>query len=204
MGEKKLRQTASISSKTKTTYALILIPIGIAINIVAGMIAGQLKLPFFMDSIGTVIMAVIMGPLVGGATGLLTNVVSGLLSGDVLSMAFGLANMSSGIIIGFMAKYKKFRTWLHLIIGAILITLSNSIIGAIVVVLLYGGVNGSGVDFVVAATLAAGQDIFSSAFIGRIPVNIVDKGIAIIIAFIILKRLPDNMKNLIPETKKKN
>lgn len=197
------RKTATINKKTRTTYSLILIPIGIAINIIGGMISAQLNLPFFMDSIGTVVIATIMGPLIGGSTGILTNVVLGLLRGDVLGMAFGLANMSTGLIVGFMAKYGKFKNWLHLLVATILITLSNSIIAAPIVVILYGGVSGAGVDLLVAGVLSAGQDIFSSAFLARLPVNLVDKGIAIIIAFIILKKLPDNMKTLIPKKKSK-
>jgi energy-coupling factor transport system substrate-specific component len=197
------RRTATINSKTKTTYGLILIPIGIAINIIGGMIAKQLGLPVFMDSIGTIIVAAIMGPLIGGSTGMLTNIVLGLLRGDVLSMAFGLANMSTGIIVGFLAKHGKFKNWIHLTIAALLITITNSLIAAPIVVLLYGGVSGAGVDLLVAGVLAAGKNILSSAFLARLPVNLVDKGIAIIIAFLILKNIPENMKNLIPKSKKK-
>ncbi|RHW32823.1 ECF transporter S component [Neobacillus notoginsengisoli] len=198
-----IRKTATINSKTKTTYGLILIPIGIAINIIGGMIAKQLGLPIFMDSIGTIIVAAIMGPLIGGSTGLLTNIVFGLIRGDVLSMAFGLANMSTGLIVGFMAKYGKFKNWIHLSIAAVFITIANSLIAAPIVVILYGGVSGAGVDLLVAGVLAAGKNILSSAFLARLPVNLVDKGIAITVAFLILTKLPDNMKNLIPKSKKK-
>jgi energy-coupling factor transport system substrate-specific component len=197
------KKTAQLNSKTRTTYALILIPIGIAINVIAGMIAGQLKLPIFMDSIGTIVIAAITGPLVGGVTGLLTNVVLGLIHGDVLGMAFGLCNMASGIIVGYMAMKGKFKNWLHIVIATVLVTLANSLIAAPLVVFLYGGVSGAGVDLLVAGFLAAGNDIFSSAFVARLPVNLVDKGIAVIIAFLILMKLPTNMKNLIPPAKRK-
>jgi energy-coupling factor transport system substrate-specific component len=197
------KKTATLNSKTRTTYALILIPIGIAINVIAGMIAGQLKLPIFMDSIGTIVIAAITGPIVGGVTGLLTNVVLGLIHGDVLGMAFGLCNMASGLIVGYMAMKGKFKNWIHIVMATILVTLANSLIAAPLVVFLYGGVSGAGVDLLVAGFLAAGNDIFSSAFVARLPVNLVDKGIAVIIAFLILKKLPTNMKNLIPPAKRK-
>ncbi|MBU9710519.1 ECF transporter S component [Bacillus tamaricis] len=198
-----VRKSATISRKTRTTYALILIPIGIAINVIGGIIAGQLKLPFFMDSIGTIVIAAITGPLIGGITGIMTNVVLGLMHGDVLGMAFGLANLASGVIIGFMAKYGWFKNWIHVALATVFVTLANSFIAAPIVVFLYGGVSGAGVDLVVAGFLAAGQDIFSSAFLARLPINLVDKGIAVIIAFLILKKLPDTMKNLIPPRKAK-
>jgi energy-coupling factor transport system substrate-specific component len=197
------KKTATLNPKTRTTYALILIPIGIAINVIAGLIAGQLKLPIFMDSIGTIVIAAITGPIVGGVTGLLTNVVLGLIHGDVLGMAFGLCNMASGLIVGYMAMKGKFKNWIHIVIATILVTLANSLIAAPLVVFLYGGVSGAGVDLLVAGFLAAGNDIFSSAFVARLPVNLVDKGIAVIIAFLILKKLPTNMKNLIPPAKRK-
>ena len=52
---------------------LVLIALCIALNIGLGQAASTLKLPIFLDSIGTVLAALLMGPWVGMATGLVTN-----------------------------------------------------------------------------------------------------------------------------------
>ena len=58
-----------------TTRTLILMPIGIALNIILGQtVASALKIPIYLDSIGTILVGVLAGPLAGAATGLLANV----------------------------------------------------------------------------------------------------------------------------------
>jgi hypothetical protein len=56
------------------TRTLVLIPIAIAINIVLGQtVAAVLKVPIYLDSIGTVLVGVLAGPIPGLVTGLVTN-----------------------------------------------------------------------------------------------------------------------------------
>ena len=69
-------QTGSIASATRqfTTRTLILMPIAIALNIILGQtVAAALKIPIYLDSIGTILVGVLAGPLAGAATGLLAN-----------------------------------------------------------------------------------------------------------------------------------
>ena len=52
-----------------TTRVIVLMPVAIAINIVLGyIIQTVLKLPIYMDSIGTIFVGVLAGPLAGLAT----------------------------------------------------------------------------------------------------------------------------------------
>ena len=62
-----------------SSQALVLIVISIAINMIGGQLASMVKLPIFLDSIGTLISAVLLGPVIGMLTGLLTNLLWGLL-----------------------------------------------------------------------------------------------------------------------------
>ena len=53
-----------------TTRVIVLMPVAIAINIVLGYtIQTVLKLPIYMDSIGTILVGVLAGPLAGALTG---------------------------------------------------------------------------------------------------------------------------------------
>jgi hypothetical protein len=57
-----------------STRVIVLIPVAIAINIVLGQtVAAALKVPIYLDSIGTIFVGVVAGPVAGLATGLLTN-----------------------------------------------------------------------------------------------------------------------------------
>ena len=64
--------------KDFTTMTWVLIPVAIAINIAIGQIVVLLKLPVFLDSIGTVLVAILCGPVAGALTGTLSNTIWGL------------------------------------------------------------------------------------------------------------------------------
>ncbi len=61
-----------------TTLSIVMIPVAIAINIAVGQIIYALKIPLYLDSIGTVLVGVLAGPWVGALTGLLANLIWGL------------------------------------------------------------------------------------------------------------------------------
>ncbi|MDV2687742.1 ECF transporter S component, partial [Alkalihalophilus lindianensis] len=46
-----------------STAALVLIPVAVGINYIGKLIAGMLKLPLWLDSIGTVLAAMLGGPI---------------------------------------------------------------------------------------------------------------------------------------------
>ena len=192
-----MKSVDSSKGKLRSTYIAILIPLGIAINLIGGQVAGQLKLPLFLDSIGTAIVAAIMGPYIGAVSGVMFNLISSLINGNIMMSLFGICNIATAFIVGFMAKNNKFKTWRHAIIATVLVALANALIGAPIAVMVYGGIQGSGVDIAVAGFLALGQGILGATFLARLPINLIDKGIAVMIAWLILKRLPENMKNLV-------
>lgn len=69
-------QTRSFESITRQfdTRTLVLIPIAIALNIILGQAVGAaLKIPIYLDSIGTILVGALAGPIPGALTGLLAN-----------------------------------------------------------------------------------------------------------------------------------
>lgn len=79
--------------------ALVLIPVGVSINVVGYQMSQILKLPIFIDQIGTILVSMITGPWVGMVTGLLGNVVNGM----IYPTAFGYAIVS--MLIGFVSGF---------------------------------------------------------------------------------------------------
>ena len=69
------RRFDSITSQFDTR-TIVLIPIAIAINIILGQtVAAVLKVPIYLDSIGTILVAVLAGPIAGAVTGALANLI---------------------------------------------------------------------------------------------------------------------------------
>ena len=59
-----------------STRVITLMPVAIAINIVLGVTVQQvLKLPIYLDSIGTILVGVLAGPIAGALTGILSNLI---------------------------------------------------------------------------------------------------------------------------------
>ncbi|MGI8657913.1 MAG: hypothetical protein ACR2K4_03970, partial [Candidatus Limnocylindria bacterium] len=69
-------QTRSLASISRQfdTRTIVLMPLAIAINIVLGAaVANALKIPIYLDSIGTILVGVLAGPIPGALTGFLSN-----------------------------------------------------------------------------------------------------------------------------------
>ncbi len=111
--------------KDFTTRTLVLIPIAIAINIAIGQIVYLLKLPIYLDSIGTVLVGALAGPWAGALTGALSNLLWGVL--PVVTNAYAVPFFYVALVIGLMAGYfgrlgifeKEAPRWLSVLIGAV-------------------------------------------------------------------------------------
>ena len=110
-----------------SSQSLVLIVIAIAINMVGGQLISMLKLPIFLDSIGTLISAVLLGPVVGMITGLLTNLLWGLLT-DPIAAAFAPVAMVIGLVAGWLARAGWFRTLPKVVVSGVIITLAVTLV----------------------------------------------------------------------------
>ncbi len=161
------------------------------VNALLVVVNTHLYLPFFFDSIFTACSGALFGWLPGVLVGLWTNLAWEVMFGFPMTMLpFGICNMSTGLIVGLMAGRGRFHSGLDALIAVLLVTASNSLLGALIATYLYGGITGAAaVDYVVVGLLAAGRTVFSAAFLARIPANLVDKGIAVFAAFFLLRYL---------------
>ena len=75
----------------------------------------------------------------------------------------------------------------HAILGVLFVTIANAILGTIVASYVFGGVTGHASDYLVKGFVLAGQNMIQASFWARIPSNLVDKTIAVLPAFILLR-----------------
>ena len=177
-----------MGSKDKT-YVLVFSALGIAVNIVLGTVSGILNIPLlFLDTIGTIFTAAVFGPFYGALTGGLPHVIQGITT-NTKNIPFALVNIAVGIIVGVVAKKKKFTYSIAVIIGLILAVVAP-LIGTPIAVYVYGGITGDFNDVLFTWLTKAGQEVFTAAFLPRIASNIVDKVVSCIIVAFLLERLP--------------
>lgn len=178
-----------MARKGLSSQTLVLIVISIAINMIAGQLVSMLKLPIFLDSIGTLLSAVLAGPIVGMLTGLLTNIIWGLLT-DPIAAAFAPVAMVIGLVAGLLARAGWFRTLPKVIFSGIVITLAVTVIAVPIRTYLFGGVTGSGADFLVAYVHSMGNDLIESVAMTVIGANLVDKILTAIIVWLLVRNMP--------------
>jgi energy-coupling factor transport system substrate-specific component len=98
-----------------TTRTLVLIPVAIALNIALGSTVQQvLKLPIYLDSVGTVITGVLAGPFAGLATGVLTNLIWAYVLPPPLAAPtagpFAITAAVIGLLAGLWGRLGLFRS----------------------------------------------------------------------------------------------
>ena len=90
--------------KTKfTTATIVLIPACIGINYLGKLFASLLKLPLWLDCIGTCIGACLGGPVIGAVCGAANNLIYGLTTGVKITMVYAFTNLCSGLAVGILA-----------------------------------------------------------------------------------------------------
>lgn len=178
-----------MARKGLSSQTLVLIVISIAINMIAGQLVSMLKLPIFLDSIGTLLSAVLAGPIIGMMTGLLTNIIWGLLT-DPIAAAFAPVAMVIGLVAGLLARAGWFRSLPKVIVSGVVITLAVTIIAVPIRTYLFGGVTGSGADFFVAYVHSMGNDLIESVAMTVLGANLVDKILTAIIVWLLIRNMP--------------
>ncbi len=102
------RRLDSITSQFDTR-TLVLMPIAIAFNIILGQAVGAaLKIPIYLDSIGTILVGALAGPIPGMLTGLLSNLLWSYVlpppfHSDIAG-AFALVAAVIGLLAGWFAR----------------------------------------------------------------------------------------------------
>ncbi len=168
--------------------AILIIPIAVAVNFVGGQLASLLKLPFYLDTIGTIFAAMLCGPWVGAVAGTLTNVVTGF--ANPVNFAFIPVNLILGLVVGFLARGRMFNTWWKWIISMIIMALTSIITAAPIVVMVFGGVTGGGTSIITAAAMAAGTNIWAAVIGTEGIFTVIDRIISYALSFLVIKVIP--------------
>lgn len=181
-----------------SSYNLAFMVICIAINMVAGQAVSMLKLPIFLDSIGTVLCAILAGTWMAIATGLLTNLLWGLLTGPIAA-AFAPVAMMIGLSAGLLARAGWFNNLPKVVVSSVVITLALTLMAIPIRSYLFGGATGSGADFVVAYLHAMGSDLQESVAVTVLGTNLLDKLLTVLIAWGLVRRLPQRTLRHFPQ-----
>jgi energy-coupling factor transport system substrate-specific component len=169
---------------------LFLIPIGVAVNFIGGQIAILLKLPLYLDAIGTIVVGALCGGIPGAIVGLVSNVLNSITS--PITLFYGILSIMFGFVAAWFSKKGVFKSFAKTLLSSLLFALIGGGLGAIMTWILYGfdfGV-GASVMFSIPLHQAVGLPKFLAQFIAEFLMDVLDKIITIVAVFFVLKAMP--------------
>lgn len=175
------------NKKSNSMMVMMLIPIAVAINIVGGQMIAMLKLPIYLDAIGTLLISILGGIGPGIIVGFLSNSINAIFQPDFFP--FVLVSVAIAVVTGLLSKAGMFRTIPKTIISALFIALSAVVTGAPIAAYVFGGVTGSGTTVLLGALRAGGHSLLSASVITSLFTDTIDKGLSVAVCFIIIKTL---------------
>lgn len=175
-------------NRTSNIFKITFMSIAVVINIVGAFVATSLKLPIFIDTIGTFLSAFLFGPIGGVLTGVVTSLINGF-TFDPYSLYF----MPVQIIIGFIAGLcyrKNLFKGKSIVFGVVIVTVIGSFVASLISAFVFGGITSSGTSFIIMYLKEAGINIVASIFSTQILFDLLDKSITVCLVLTLIKALP--------------
>ena len=111
------------------TRVLTVMALCIGINYIGGTIALWLRLPIYLDSIGTIFAGALLGPVPGMLTGLSSGILSGVTT-DIFSLYYSPIQILTGLLAGLiLPRYLgKDKNSLKLLLLALILSVPGTIV----------------------------------------------------------------------------
>jgi len=194
-----------------TTPRLVAIALCAALNFAIGIIVYLVKLPIFLDSVGTILCALLIAPdrraaivcafiagFIGVVLSLPINPFLLWFTGTVLAIALISALLTARATDTFRARPLPVPAFAGKVVLCGVITgIVAATVSAPVVAYLFGGVTGSGSAFVVAFFLTTGQKLLESTLYAGFTTEPIDKTVQVLLAALLYRATPQEFINML-------
>lgn len=172
---------------------LTIVPVGIALNLAIGTVVSALKLPVYIDAVGTVIVTLLCGLRVGVVTGIGSNLISGLVANPVQPWFCG-TQAAIAIYTHFAARAGGFRSLPRTLLTGVGLGAVSGTVSAPILAYLFGGITGSGSSVLTAYLLSTGETLLRSVFLSGLASEPLDKTLQCLLAVWLLRGVPASLK----------
>lgn len=178
---------------------LFIIPIGVGVNFIGSTVTHLLKLPMYLDSIGTIVVGALCGPVPGAIVGLVSNILNSIT--QPMTMFYAILSIMFGILAGFLSKKKVFITLWKTLLSIPLFALIGGGLGFIITWIIYGFDFGAGNSSIIAIPLYEMTQMSKAMaqFIAEFSVDMLDKSVTLVLTFIILGVMPMRLLTKLPQ-----
>lgn len=165
----------------------------IALNVTIGGIVHVIKVPIFLDAIGTIIASLVIGLVPGIIVGVFSFLISSVLINPVYVWFIGTQAVISVFIYVVASRFSAFKSIKRVIPWGIALGVITGIVSAPVIVFVFGGVAGSGRDLITAGLISTGQQIYKAVILSGAASEPVDKLLQTLAAFYVIRSLPQRV-----------
>lgn len=176
-----------------TTNTWVLIPVGAALGTAGGVFTQSLRLPLFLDALGTVLIALLAGPWPALVTGLFTNILEGIIVNPVY-FTYSPVNMAFGLVAGYLFLRGWAQSYAKLFVVGLAVAATAVVTAAPITAFVFGGVTGAGTDAATAFFLSTGQNILTSVLATDFIFEPIDKVLTVFIAYFIALNIPERYR----------
>lgn len=163
----------------------------ILINIVGKYAAELFQLPLWLDVAGIGVAAYFTGPMGAFVTGVMNNISFVLV--DLTSLPYMLISITVGLLIVLCARKGYMENFTKVMISGFLVGLFSVFLSFVINILVRGGRNGNiWGDTVLEMLIWNDVPVYLAAFCGEALVDILDKQLCILIAFLIILLIRHN------------
>jgi len=164
----------------------MVIVLGIIFNVLGAFIAMTFSIPFYMDSIGTILVAGLLGPKYAMLTGVLGSLTSGF-TFDMYSFYYAPVQLLTGFFAGIL-YHSRWLTGKWMPVGSILVGVPTSLASALITAQLFGGITSASSSAFVFMLHRLGLPLVISIFMIQVATDYLDKLLAVYITNLMITR----------------
>ena len=189
-----IKQINRKKSRHFALLGLLFIAGEIFLNIGGAFLATAMKLPFYFDTLGTILISAIGGYLPGVIVGFFSNLLNGF--NNPTNAYYAVLNEVIALIVAYYAGRGYFRSLPKALLVVFPLALVGGALGSVLTYFINGLGIGDGISSSLAMTiLSEGRmGVFFSQLSSDMIYDIADKAVTIVIVFLILKLLPEKTK----------
>ena len=182
-----------------TGAALPLIATGIGINLIMGELTAIIKIPLYLDSVGTIFIGASCGIYAGMVCGAMSNLAAGVVFNPAM-IFFAPVSVVVGACAGYFASKNGFSSLPKVTAFGLLQGIITAVVSAPISAFVFGGITLGGTDFLVLYFRAMGQSVQNSVLYQGLASDPIDKCASYVLVYFILKQIPDSLRNRFPQS----
>lgn len=187
-----------------SVYQICLVALAVGINVAGGQLALLLRLPVYLDSIGTILTGAILGPFYGMLPNLLSGVIMGMTT-DIYSLYFAPVGMLTGLMAGLVLGRNtgkgrllgrgrgKTGSCLWILLSALFVSVPGTAVSSLICSHLFGGITSSGSSIFVQLLAKTPLGMTASIFVIQILTDYLDRAISIFFVSSLIRTAPGGL-----------